>query len=137
MKYLHYVLVLGLFVMSCKDDDPVVEQGNWYKPTPRTSFDWDLRSDIPSNMTYTAEVVDIDAYDNSKEFIDHLHAQTKIVFAYISVGSYEDWRPDAADFPEEVIGNEYPGWDGEKFLDISNLEVLKPIMSARLDMIKQ
>jgi len=118
------------------DDPPIPEEGSWYRPAPEVSFDWDLRSDIPQDMTYSAKVVDIDAFDNEEEFIDALHIQGKKVFAYISAGSWEEWRPDAGDFPQEVIGNTYPDWDGERFLDISRIDLLAPIMRARLDMIK-
>jgi hypothetical protein len=126
-------------LISCREDDPADDQGSsdWYKPVPEVSFDWDLRSDIPVDMIYNAEVIDLDAFDTSVELIDALHAQGKKVFAYVSVGSWEDWRPDAGSFPNEVIGNSYPGWEGEKFLDIRQIDLLAPIMKARFDMIKE
>ena len=34
------------------------------------------------------------------------------MIGYISVGSFEDWRADVGMFDEEVIGEEYEGWDG-------------------------
>ena len=37
-------------------------------------------------------------------------------------------------FPDEVIGNDYDGWPGEKWLDIRQIDLLAPIMRARLDM---
>lgn len=136
MKSLFILLLsFSLLAISCNKHENE-ESDSWYKPTPRTTFDWDLRSDIPSNFSYNSTIVDIDAFDNDKSFVENLHAQGKKVFAYVSVGSWEDWRPDKNDFPLEVIGNSYPGWDGEKFLNIKNIEALKPVMRARLDMIK-
>ncbi|KNC78056.1 hypothetical protein SARC_09502 [Sphaeroforma arctica JP610] len=36
---------------------------------------------------------------------------------YISAGSYEDWRPDAAQFPSQIKANSMSGWD-ELWLDM-------------------
>ena len=66
--------------------------------------------------------------------MDALHARGAYVICYISVGSWEDWRPDAVDFPEEVIGRKYSGWPGERWLDIRRMDLLAPIMEARLDL---
>lgn len=134
---LYYFLSIIILALFCTCKKETTANNSWYKPTPQTTFDWDLRSTIPNSQTYTADIVDIDAFDNSADFVANLHSQGKIVFAYVSVGSWEDWRPDINDFPAGVIGNNYPGWDGEKFLDIRNINALAPIMRARLDMIKE
>jgi endo-alpha-1,4-polygalactosaminidase (GH114 family) len=62
-----------------------------------------------------------------------LRAQGRMVICYISVGSWEDWRPDAADFPSSVLGNDYQGWPGEKWLDVRQIDLLAPIMRTRFD----
>ncbi len=135
--YRSLIALSFLFLFSCQTDDEDTSQNqNIVKFTPQMTFDWDLRSDLPLNSQYTAEVVDIDAFDNSAELVTELHNQGKKVIAYISVGSVENWRSDAADFPASIIGNDYDGWDGEKFLDIRDIDALAPIMRARLDMIK-
>ena len=35
--------------------------------------------------------------------------------------------------PTEVLGKEYQGWPGEKWLDIRQIDLLAPILRARLD----
>jgi hypothetical protein len=55
-----------------------------------------------------------------------------MVICYMNGGAYEDWRPDEDDFPAEVRGKSN-GWPGEQWLDIRRLDVLQPIMEARLD----
>jgi len=130
------ILFIISLQISCGEDDPVVT-GDWYKPTPETTFDWDLRGDIPPSISYIAKIIDIDAFENDAAFVSNLKAQNKKVFAYVSVGSVEDWRPDAGAFPTSLIGNDYPGWEGEKFIDIRDIDALAPIMRARLDMIKE
>lgn len=76
---------------------------------------------------------DIEMFDNDADTVANLHAQGRKVICYISVGSWEEWRPDADQFPASVIGNDYEGWPGEKWLDIRQIDVLAPIMQARLD----
>jgi hypothetical protein len=72
-------------------------------------------------------------FDNDAGMVAGLHAQGKKVVCYISMGSWEDWRPDKDQFPASVIGKEYTGWPGEKWLDIRQIELLAPIQRARLD----
>ncbi len=77
---------------------------------------------------------DIDLFDNSASVVATLHGQGRKVICYMSAGSWEDWRPDSSDFPESVLGNYLEGYDDERWLDIRQLDVLGPIMGARLDL---
>jgi hypothetical protein len=81
-------------------------------------------------------VYDIDGFDNDASVVKKLHDQGRKVICYLSVGSYEDWRDDAKDFPAAVLGNDYPGWPGEKFVDI-RAKALRDIMAKRFDICKQ
>ncbi len=65
--------------------------------------------------------------------IDTLHAKGSKVICYFSAGSWENWRPDANDFPDSAKGRSN-GWPGEKWLDIRQIGVLAPIIGARLDL---
>jgi hypothetical protein len=56
------------------------------------------------------------------------------VVCYVNAGAYEAWRPDAPKFPRDVIGTPLADWRGEAWLDIRRLDVLEPIMAARLDL---
>jgi hypothetical protein len=80
---------------------------------------------------------DIDLFDAPQSVIDALHGDGRIVICYFSAGSYEDWRPDAAGFPQSVRGEPLDGWPGESWLDIRDLDALRPIMQARLDLAVQ
>jgi hypothetical protein len=104
-----------------------------WKPTPGLTWQWHL-SEPPVDTTVDAQVYDIDLFDNAAAVIQTLHAQGRKVICYISIGSREDWRPDADQFPPEVLGNDYDGWPGEKWLDIRQIDKLAPIMRARLDL---
>jgi len=82
------------------------------------------------------DIIDIDSEDSSTELITSLKESGKKVVCYISAGSYENWRSDKDRFPSEVLGKNMSGWEGEKWLDISNIEQLKPIMAERMDRAK-
>jgi hypothetical protein len=63
--------------------------------------------------------------------ISAIHAAGKKAICYLSAGSWENWRPDANQFPASVLGNKN-GWPGEKWLDIRQTSVLLPIMEVRV-----
>jgi hypothetical protein len=65
--------------------------------------------------------------------VDALHRDGRKVVCYVSTGAWEDFRPDADAFPAQVLGRGN-GWRGERWLDIRRLDVLGPLMAARLDM---
>jgi hypothetical protein len=58
------------------------------------------------------------------------------VICYFSAGSYEEWRDDADQFDDAVLGNDLDGWPGERWLDIRASNV-HDIMLARLDVAQQ
>lgn len=76
---------------------------------------------------------DITLFDTDAATVAVLHAEGRTVICYVNAGGWEDWRPDAGRFPDTVIGENLDGWEGERWLDIRRLEVLAPIMEARID----
>jgi endo-alpha-1,4-polygalactosaminidase (GH114 family) len=106
---------------------------DWWHPTPGLTWQWQLDEEV--DTSFEADVYDIDLYAD-QSVIDELHARNVKVICYISVGSWEDWRPDASQFPPEVLGNKYEGWPGERWLDIRRIDLLSPIMMSRLDLCK-
>jgi hypothetical protein len=107
---------------------------DWWHPAPGLSWQWQL--DEETDTSIQAQVYDVDLYVN-QTVIDELHARGVKVIGYISVGSWEDKRPDAHQFPPEVLGNDYTGWPGERWLDIRRLDLLAPLMQARLDLCRE
>ncbi len=68
--------------------------------------------------------------------VSAIHARGGHVICYVDAGTWENWRADAGQFPASVLGNKN-GWPGEKYLDIRQLSVLGPIMTARVQKCKQ
>jgi len=128
---------LGVFVWrgarsASPTVSPVAAPPTWWQPSGAISWQWQL-SDGPIDQSFAVEMYDIDLFDNEAAVVAALQAQGRHVVCYVSVGSWEDWRPDQAQFPAAVIGNDYAGWAGEKWLDIRQIDLLAPVLRARLD----
>ena len=114
--------------------------------TPRTGAHWTPSSSAPIswywqlqgtvNTSEPAQVYDVDGFDTSAATVSALHAQGKKVICYIDFGTSENFRSDFGSFPASVQGDTN-GWPGEKWLDIRQLGVLEPIMTARMQMCVQ
>ncbi len=102
-----------------------------WAPVRGTTWQWQLSGTIDTSVP--AAVYDVDLFDVPTATVTALHAAGRRVICYLSAGSWEPGRPDSASFPSSVIGAAVPGWD-ERWLDIRALSVLRPIMSARLDL---
>lgn len=116
-------------------DDPLPPPVPSDKWTPKVgdSFFIQLVGKVSTN--HDADVYIIDLFDNPKSVVQELKSKGKHVVAYFSAGSYEDWRPDADKFPNNVKGRSN-GWPGEKWLDIRS-DVLYSIMRDRILLAKQ
>jgi len=106
-----------------------------WQPPPGTTWQWQLTGEI--DTSFDVAMYDIDLFDVPQSVIDDLHEDGRIVICYFSAGSYEEWRPDAANFPISVRGNPLDNWPGESWLDVRQIDQLGPIMQARLDLAVQ
>lgn len=95
---------------------------------------WQIQYTGEMDYSLDVDVYNLDLYDTDPVVISDLRARGIFVMCYFSGGSYEDWRVDADQFPPEVLGNAMEGWAGEIWLDIRQIDMLSPIMEARLDL---
>ena len=102
-----------------------------WQPLPGITWQWQLSGTVDQSVD--AEVYNIDLFENGSRIVSNLHDAGRKVICYMSAGSFENWRPDASDFPASVKGRSN-GWPGERWLDIRRLGILKPIMRERLDL---
>ncbi|MFI0257539.1 endo alpha-1,4 polygalactosaminidase [Streptomyces sp. NPDC017056] len=102
----------------------------WH-PEPGTAWQWQLTGKL--DLSVDAPVYDIDGFNQKAATVAELHKRGRKAICYISVGAYENFRPDARHFPKDVIGEDN-GWEGEQWLDIRRLDVLRPLMAKRFDM---
>ena len=83
---------------------------------------------------------DIDGFETTTADVAALHDRGIKVVCYLSAGTWERFRPDAAEFPAAILGA-HNGWPGERWLDVRDAQqphsALLSIMDARLDMCAQ
>jgi hypothetical protein len=103
------------------------------EPKPGASFSWLLGAEGDPPF---ADVIDLDLFDASAADVAALKAKGAYLICYINVGAFEDWRPDKDSFPAKVIGKEYDGWAGERWLDIRKIDALSPVLIRRFKLCK-
>ncbi|KAJ1564178.1 hypothetical protein HK405_015623, partial [Cladochytrium tenue] len=101
----------------------------YWQPAPGTTWEWQL-SDQPYNYSMTVDAIDLDLDGLGNDAAATGHGKGMKVICYINVGSIESSRSDASSFPASVVGNEYPGWPDEKFLDI-RAQAVRDVMTTR------
>jgi len=84
-----------------------------------------------------AGTFDVDGFDVDEATVADLHRRGRTVICYVNAGAREDWRPDAARYPADVVGADLDGWPGERWLDIRRIDVLRPILADRFDMCRR
>lgn len=132
-------IIVGLYAVKAHGQ-PAPEQlqgqsnGRWH-PEPGTSWQWQLSSQPKKPIDVDA--YDVDGFDTSKRTVKRLHRGGSKAICYVNVGAWENWRPDKKKFPKSVLGRNYSGWAGEKWLDIRRINKLAPIMRARFDVCRQ
>jgi hypothetical protein len=110
---------------------PAARRAMW-RPMPGVSWQWQLSGVVDTSVN--AQVYDIDA-GTPEATVAQLHAMGRRVICYVDVGSWEPDRADAGKFPASVRGKKLDGWD-ESWLDIRQVDVLRPLIAARFDVCK-
>jgi len=105
---------------------------DWWTPEPGQQLQVQYEGEI--DLDVKTDVIALDLFEATPQEISHFHNHGIKVICYLNAGAWEEWRPDRDDFPEEIIGAKYDGWPGERWLDIRQLQVLQPILEARLDL---
>lgn len=105
---------------------------NWWQPSPGASWQWQLSGTLDTSID--VQMYDIDLVETPAATITELKNAGRTVICYFSAGSWEAFRDDADLFPESVLGAIMDGWPDERWLDIRQIDLLAPVMSARLDL---
>ena len=122
----------------------------WWKPKASDNLTWQLQFQGVINTNIQADIFDIDLFYAIKNgtVIQTLHDQGKKVVCYFSAGTYESWNSDWHQFfPFVTAGVDYTGtrapfahpmadWAGERWLDVSRIDLLTPIMTHRMKLAK-
>ena len=111
-----------------------ITSGAWYRPPLATTGQWQLQGDV--NDEYDVALYELDLFETPAAVIATLKGSGRRVLCYFSAGSWEDFRPDAGQFPSSVLGSVYSGFEDERWLDIRSPAVMT-LMKARLDLAVQ
>jgi hypothetical protein len=109
---------------------PDTGPGVW-RPKPGATWHWQLRGTLDTSVN--VQMYDIDLFDTSAATVTALQSAGRVVICYFSAGSWENWRPDAKDFPSAVKGKTLDGWDNERWVDVRSQQ-LRDIIIKRLDL---
>lgn len=98
-----------------------------WRPPAHLTWYWQLQGRI--DHAHPVAAYDVDGFDASAVEVARLHSMGRRVVCYIDVGTWENWRPDAGQFPASVRGRPN-GWPGERWLDIRQ-PVVRRLMARR------
>jgi hypothetical protein len=105
-----------------------------WRPTPGAS--WQVQLTGPLDSTLDVSIYDVDLFDTTTAQLGALRAAGRRVICYVSVGTYESWRADAAGFPAAALGDALANFPNERWLDTRDATV-RALMMARLDLAAQ
>ena len=98
---------------------------------------WQLQLSGKVDTTVNAQVFDIDLLMNSRAVVQKLRRRHRRVLCYFSAGTNENFRSQSQQYPQETRGEPLAGYPDEQWLDIRQLDELKPLINRRLDLCKR
>jgi hypothetical protein len=119
------MLAVG-FVLACAG--PVAA----WVPAAHAPFDVQLTA--PFQLQRVEGTVALALHETSAARLQELKSRGVGTVCVINAGAWENWRPDSGAFDQRLIGANYAGWPGERWLDIRAQAALQPIMARRLDL---
>ncbi|MFI5617364.1 endo alpha-1,4 polygalactosaminidase [Streptomyces sp. NPDC051567] len=133
------LLLLAACTAQPDDDEapapgPAPAPGSRWQPTPGLAWQWQLSGKLDTSVD--VPVYDIDGFTTTKAQVATLKKAGRKTICYLSTGAWEEFRPDADDFPKTLLGRGN-GWDGERWLDIRHRDTLEPLIAKRFDMCRE
>ena len=122
-------------VTTAAGEGPAGCAGCW-EPKPSSS-PWQIQLQGRLDLDVRAKVYEIDGLDHRRATVQRLHRRGRRVICYVNAGAWESFRPDAGSFPPEVLGKRYEGFPEERWLDIRRIDLLGPLLKARLDVCRE
>jgi hypothetical protein len=95
------------------------------------TFQYQLQGTIDTDVD--AELFVVDLFNADRDVIEELHAQGRVVAAYVSAGTLEPGRPDTDEFPDSAVGEPLANYPSESWLDVRDPTVRR-LMAERLSL---
>jgi hypothetical protein len=99
---------------------------------PAVSATWQVQLVGILDTSLDVSVYEVDLFDTAQADLDTLHVAGRRVICYMSAGTFEPWRSDAAAFPPAAVGNAVADYPQEQWLDTRDAAI-RAAMAARLD----
>lgn len=107
-----------------------------WAPKPTTApWQWQLQGKL--DLSVRAGVYEVDGFETPRRAVAALHRRGRRAICYLSVGSWESYRPDSGRFPRRVLGKRYDGYPDERWLDIRRIGALAPVLRHRFDLCRR
>ncbi|KEQ53511.1 endo alpha-1,4 polygalactosaminidase [Sphingobium chlorophenolicum] len=105
-------------------------------PTPLSSWDWILQSQGLPVTPPAVGYLDMDGFDTGAAYVALAESRGSRTICYLDIGSAESNRPDYSRLSaiSGLLGNSYPGFAGERYIDIRRYPEFIQIMDDRLRM---
>jgi hypothetical protein len=100
-------------------------------PGPHEPFDIQLTAPFQLQLEGT---VALGVHETSPARVQELKARGVRTVCVVNAGAWENWRPDSGAFDQRLIGANFAGWGGERWLDIRAQDSLRPILARRFDL---
>jgi hypothetical protein len=101
------------------------------------SWDWQLQGRL---VFRRVDMFDVDGFDTPTSVVSAIRARAgrtrahELAVCYLSLGSWERYRPDEASWPKAALGLTLGGYPDEHWVDVRQLGALTPLIDARLRM---
>lgn len=129
-RLLRITLLLAVLLLASPLPASAAPRSSRLERYPR----WHIQFTGALSVPRDAQYVFLDLFDTEPAAVSRLTQQGKRVICYLNAGAGGEWRPDAAAYPGEILGHPSEGWPGERWVDIRHLDLLAPILQARLDL---
>lgn len=104
-------------------------------PNVVSSFHVQLTGEVDFNSG--ADVFDTDLFETTAANVQTIHDNGGYAIAYFNGGAWQPGMPDSGDYPDSVIGKTpMNGWPQERWLDIRQIETLRPLIAAKIAVAK-
>lgn len=124
-------LTLSAAGLGAQELPPPLSCARCYRPRATTS-PWQIQLQGRIDTSVRARFVVIDAGAPART-VRALHRRGRKVACYVNAGAWEDFRSDRSAFPREVLGKRYEGFPEERWLDVRRIDLLAPLLRARID----
>jgi hypothetical protein len=101
---------------------------------PSQSEPFDVQSTAPFNFARRASTMLLGVFETSPAKLQELKGRSMRTLCLVDAGAWENWRPDSGAYDLRVVGSNYAGWQGERWVDIRAADVVRPIVAKRIDL---